>query len=169
MKTSQLLAATIGTIVLLGAGCAQNIAEEATERAIERETGGSAEVDIGDNEVSFRDEESGATATWGEDVAIPSDFPADVLVYGNAKVNAVTMSDEDGSEGAWLTLSTSDSVATVIGWYESELSSTGWTRQGSYSVQGSEMRVYEKAGATITVSAAGEEGLTTVTVIRATE
>lgn len=159
-------------LLLAGFGCSptEQLAEMAVENSINAELGGEANVDVRGNTIRFEDEATGTVSAWGEGVEIPSNFPSDVPLYSGATIMGVTVSEQEGDAGSWLSFTTKDTLAVVIEWYSATLLTDGWTSQGSYSVQGTEMRIFNKGDITLTVSAAASaavEGTTSVTIVRA--
>jgi hypothetical protein len=146
------------SIVLAGFGCGQI----ATEAIINRELGGQGNVRLNDNTVSYTGQ-NGETASYGENVTIPSDFPSDVPVYAGGTVIAVT----NAADGASLTFTTSDSIDTVMTWYDSQLSD--WTKSADLAYSGSHTVQYEKDGVQIAVNASASGDTTSVVVIRTQE
>src|SRR3989338_7755248 len=81
MKNTPLFPLSLLSLVLIGGGCFNQVADTAIERGIESETGGSVNVNTQGNRITYTDEETGGTVTAGSDIALPDDFPTDFFVY----------------------------------------------------------------------------------------
>ncbi len=94
---------TIGVVVaglvlagLVGCGAAaEKAAEEATERAIEDQTGGSAEVDLDDGSISVEGEDGGFEAGAGQ---VPDEWPDDVPLPDSLAVSGGLFSSSAGQD-----------------------------------------------------------------------
>ncbi|MBU2613711.1 hypothetical protein KJ925_04660 [Patescibacteria group bacterium] len=143
------------SLVLFGWGCnpfqsAQDkIAEKVAEGMIENATG--ADVDLEEGSVTVTDVESGMTASYGENVKLPDDFPSDVPMYPDATLTGVTFSRNDGVSG-WVTMTSSDDVSKLVAWYADEAKGKGWESDASMTVNGAEYRSWTKDAATMTVN-----------------
>ncbi len=134
-------------VVVCAVGC-KKAAEEAMEAAIESQIakeGGSANVEIGDGDASFKfeDKKSGAKMAFGKNVEMPKDFPQDIPVYKSMTLAVAHSQPEDKTfmvQGV-----TSDAVAKVAAFYAAETAKQGWTEESNME-QGDEMRavVYKK-------------------------
>ncbi|MFH1078089.1 MAG: hypothetical protein V1745_02285 [Patescibacteria group bacterium] len=135
------------SLVLFGWGCnpfqaAQDkIAEKVAEGMVENATG--ADVDLSTNSVTVTDDKTGTTASFGEDVKLPDDFPSDMPMYPGAKLTGVTLSRTDGISG-WVTMTTADEIKKVVDWFAEEMKGKGWTTESSMTVNGSEYRSWKK-------------------------
>lgn len=149
-------------VLVCAVGC-KKAAEEAMEAAIESQIakdGGSANVEIGDDDTSFKfeDKKSGAKMAFGKNVEIPKDFPQDIPVY---KSMTLAMAHSQPEDKTFMVQGiTSDAVATVAGFYAGELAKQEWTEKSNME-QGDKMRavVYAKDGRTLNlVLATTDEG-----------
>ncbi|HLD20957.1 MAG TPA: hypothetical protein VJB64_02580 [Patescibacteria group bacterium] len=155
------------SVVLIGGGCFNTVTETTIERQIESETGGSADVDIQDNAITYTDEETGGTVTTGSDISLPDDFPTDFFVYdGDITIISAANIPE---QGVSLMFSSEDSLEDIATWYEEELTSDGWTRDQGHDLQGQLVRSYVKENFRMAVSLAEDAGVTTGTIVRSEE
>jgi hypothetical protein len=149
-------------VLVCAAGC-KKAAEEAMETAIESQIakdGGSAKVEIGDDDMSFKfeDKTSGAKMAFGKSVEMPQDFPQDVPVYNPMTLSMAHSQEENKTfmvQGV-----TPDSVAKVAAFYAEETPKQGWSEETNME-QGEKMRavVYKKESRSLNlVLAATEEG-----------
>jgi hypothetical protein len=139
-------------VLVCAVGC-KKAAEEAMEAAIESQIakeGGSANVEIGDDDTSFKfeDKKSGAKMAFGKNVEMPKDFPQDIPVYKSMKLAMAHSQPEDKTfmvQGI-----TSDAVATVAAFYADELKKQEWAEDSNVE-QGDKMRVlvYKKERRTL--------------------
>lgn len=154
----------VAILPFIGGGCFQSAEESYAEQAIESQTGGSVDVNIDDDTVTYEDTQTGGSMVYGEDIDLPDDFPKDLPVYdGTITINSTLNLP---GQGVTLNFTTSDSQEDVLAWYEDTLESSGWTQQMSYNMQEQMMRAYIKDDVTINISAAHENNLTNVTILR---
>lgn len=149
-------------ILVCAAGC-KKATEEAMEAAIESQIakdGGSANVEIGEDDMSFKfeDKKSGAKMAFGKNVEMPKDFPQDVPVYKSMTLAMAHSQQEDNTfmvQGV-----TPDAVAKVAAFYAEESPKQGWEEESNME-QGDKMRAiaYKKDGRSLNlVLAATDEG-----------
>lgn len=152
------------SLILVGGGCFNAETETAIEREIESETGGSADVDVEDDAITYTDEETGATVRTGSDISLPSDFPTDFFVY-DGDISIISAANVP-NEGVSLMFSSQDSLSEVVAWYEGELTADGWVKSQGYTLQGSVMQAYTKGELMTALSLSESSGMTTGTVTR---
>lgn len=118
-----------GAVLLVGAGCAQNAAENAVEREIEEATNGQVQADIdveGDSgEITITSDDGDTVGQFGEDLELPSDLPETIPVYENATLLASTHSEENDTH--ILTFTSTDDFAEIQEYFKSEIDAEGWT------------------------------------------
>ena len=71
---------------------------------------------------------------------LPKDFPDDIAIYENAKVERST----ESNSGTSVILQTSDSVGKVTSFYNDNLKSNGWNSIQSSTIEGSSLITAEK-------------------------
>ena len=159
-KYSFLLAGTVASLLFLGLGCnpgasiSNKIGEKVAEGIINQSTGGKASVDLGKDKMVFKDNKTGSSMAYGENLTIPDDFPKDVPVYPGASVKGIVTSKEGGASYT-LTLMSKDTNAKVIAWYQDKMKSDGWTEEASMSATGYETRSYQKDSLSIGLNVIG--------------
>ncbi len=163
------IGSVLAILILAGGGCTQSLANQAVERVVENkiesESGQSVDVDFGEDSVSFSDDESGASGTFGTDVKLGDDFPSDIPLPNDISVTGVANSPD----GVWVSYTTNQSGADLQAWYEFELKADDWSLQGSFindSAGNSGTALYEKDGVSIGVITTDSDGTTTVMVTR---
>jgi hypothetical protein len=124
----------------------EKVGESMAERAIENATGGAADVDVDNENVTIKTDEGSFEA--GENVKLPDDFPSDVYVY-DGKLQGVIRTNEN--KGFTLTIETVDTVATVKAVYEEKMREAGWETAGSMDFGTSASLGGEKDGRTLSV------------------
>lgn len=123
-----LIAASLLGVGLFTSGCslldkaAQKATEKATEAIIESESG--ADVDLSDDGFTVTDEDSGDTLSFGEDVELPDDFPADVPIIDNSTIIAASSTLSRGEHTATLTVK---GFSATENFYQEALVDEGWT------------------------------------------
>lgn len=141
-------------------GCsmiAEKTAERLTEEAIEGETGN--QVDITKDGVTVEGED-GSSASVGESVEVPEDFPKDVPVYDGKLTGAFTSDDT-----FTLTLETPDSAADVVDFYAKELKDEGWTQESTMNTADGGMFSGKKGQRTVAIVANSDSGTDDATVV----
>lgn len=114
MGQRRVSAAVLAALVMAAGGCgaaAEKAAEEATERAIEDQTGGSAEVDLDGGEVSVDGEDGSFSAGTAE---VPEEWPDDIPVLDDIQVVSA-LHTNDSQAGDLTTISgTTDLTAEDV-------------------------------------------------------
>jgi len=145
---------------LMGFGCnpfqkaqdkmAETAAEKMTEGLLGKATGGKVDVDSESGGVQFKDNKTGDTFGFGDNVKIPSDFPSEVFLYDGAKPASVITSRKENTANITL-LSTDDSEKVML-WYEAKYKLSGWTEESSSAINNLEYREYTKDNKKIVLS-----------------
>lgn len=146
-------------VVFLG-GCTKKVAEKTAERAIEKNLGGQANVDLGSNQVTIETEQG--TYQGGENLSVPSNFPDDIYVIAGKVVALMNVTDDYSFS---LTVVTNQSVAEVKSDYETKLKAQGWSIDMQMDYGDSALVSASKADRTTTVSITNESEGTTVTIV----
>ncbi len=84
------------------------------------------EVKVNEGSVTVTTDDGTATLAGGEG-RLAEGFPEEFPVYDGAAVQSSTAFDGDGQAQYSAVLVTSDSMADVYAWYETQLPSSGWT------------------------------------------
>ena len=110
--------------VLALPGCkGKSAAERMAENALEKATGGKAEVDVKGETVSIKTKEGevqfGALTDW------PADLPGDIPKFEGAKVKSAVKADM-GEENGWV-INLSDVEAEAVDKYIEELKAAGFS------------------------------------------
>lgn len=142
MKKSLVSMVVVCALVAVG-GCRKpspSWAEKLAEKAIEKESGGKADVDFQNGKVSIKTKDGEMVAVTGGSAAVPADFPKDVFVPGGAKILA-SYSTPDGRS---LTMESKDSQESMVSQYEKEMKKQGWTEESRMNAGEAVIRVYKK-------------------------
>ena len=148
----------LGAVVVLSTGCgnvsekvATEVAERATEIAVEKETGEKVKLDAsGDVDIS----------------ALP-----EFLRYPGAKATSkLSMSTGEGEGTVWG-LETADSRTQVGEWYRAQLAGKGWTKISEMEAGESVMLNYQSADEKekMALVAVTEDGKTTISLTQVVE
>ena len=141
-------------LALLGAGCnpvqqaKEKIEQNVIENAVTNASGGKVKVDAGKGQVNVSD--NGTSASYGNDVVIPVDFPKEIPVYAGAKVTIVSQSQAEKT--AILGLHSDDPSDAVAKWYAKTLIDGGWKEESTMNLGEMALRTYTKGDATITAT-----------------
>lgn len=158
-----LLFPTLAVAILILAGCGKSVSqrtsEQIIEKTIEEQSGGTADVNIGDNSMKVETEQ-GKIET-GDNVKLPSDFPNDVYIIEGA-IKAV-ISDQ-ASGGQTISIETNKSVEAVAADYQDKLKADGWKITGTMNFGDSASVIAEKDDRIVSVSAGNSDGKTIVTI-----
>lgn len=154
--TKTMLVLMIAAILVLG-GCgkkndeakAKKAQEKKMEKAIEKSSGGKANVDLskGKMTIQTKEGEKMEIAGSGAGVKLPDDFPKDVLVYKGAKVDT-SLKTGDATQ---VMLSTTDATDKVAETYKAEMKKSGWEEKTSMQMPEMTMLQYAKDQRTVTV------------------
>lgn len=133
------LALCLASSLILVAGGCQKASEAAAERMMEKALG--VEVEKDGNQVVFKGKEGDLSVTSGEGTALPKNFPADVPLPEDAKVESVM---EFGGTQI-VTLSVPGTLESAIEDASERMVAQGW-EQGMRAVTGGEsgMLAYSK-------------------------
>lgn len=159
--------ALILTVSLFMFGCSK-VAEEATEKAIEKGTGEDVEVDEGGKNIKVKTEEGTVEMETGK-TELPEGFPSDFPIYEGAEVISSTKMTQEGSEGYQVVFSIDEEKSTVKEFYEKKLPEVGYPISARVE-SGEEVQFYlgeEKKGGWMFIT--GSEGKTELTVWLAIE
>ena len=119
----------LSAVLLVGAGCGQNAAENAVEREIEKATNGQVQADIdveGDSgEITITSDDGDTVGQFGENLELPSDLPNTIPVYENATVVASTHSEENDTY--IVTFSSTDDFSEIKEYFKEQIPAEGWT------------------------------------------
>jgi hypothetical protein len=144
------LCLVLSLVLVTGTGCmkcGQEVSEKMVEQAVEKATGGKADIDVGSS----------------VDLSGLPEF----LHYAGATAKASwSMSGKDGS-GTVYSFETKDPAASVIDFYKKALA--GWKNSSTMQNEKATVMVYgkedEKEFATVTVSREKDENTTSLTVM----
>jgi len=140
------------------AGCSRGSREMAIERAIEKETGVKADVDISDDGMKIKTKDGEVTITGGKAAKLPSDFPSDVYIYKGATVTTVMKL----GAGSSVTLASSDDPSSVAKAYSKEMTARGWKTGASMDMGGQRMMMFSKGKRMVTLTAGENDGATVI-------
>ncbi|NTU70655.1 MAG: hypothetical protein HGB10_02375 [Coriobacteriia bacterium] len=148
-------------------GC-QQMAQKATEAAVEKATG--VKVDTNAGTISTTDEDGNTTELSAAEGTYPDGFPSDFPQYANGKVDSGLKGSTNGEESFTVIIMTADAAADVFKWYTDELKSAGWKIDQSMDGTNSEaafasivaIKDGQKAG--ITISRAQDDPETSIMV-----
>lgn len=163
-KTIIIIVSVVIVVGLLGMFGRGFFGKNATERAIERATGGNVDVDYNGNNTATYKTNDGSVSV-GENVSLPSSWPSDVSIMRGAKINyAVSSNPSTGSDGAGVMYSTTKSASEVIAYYKIELPKQGWTIGNEVTMAGASMLSATKDKRSMSVSVGGDASGTSVTI-----
>jgi hypothetical protein len=140
------------------------VAEKIIETDLARH-GVKARLDTSEGKMTVQTKEGTVSFSGGGRVAIPSDFPKDVLVYSGAKV----LSSVTTPKGCNLTLQTKDPTDTVLNTYKRTMTAADWEEQASINQSGMSMLSYKKSKRTAVVVLTTSDNKTTIQLTAASE
>lgn len=165
MRTSLLLTSSLLSLALLTA-CGQNPAEKMMENAIEKETGGQANVDIANGTMKVQTSE-GSFEVGGN--TLPKDWPSDAPAYPGASIQYSASGMQDSGAGQGVMLTTKDSLQTVVDFYTEQMKKNGWTIEGSMNAGTTSTIAGSKDDRVFTVVASNVDGTTNITLALGTK
>ncbi len=152
--------------VLLVAGAVNKfVGKSAAERALEAATGGDVEVTENGDETTVTTDQG----TWSTSDSLPKDFPSDVPLYANAKVQGSLVSGDTASTGHYVGLETSDALAAVVVWYKKELEAKGWSTVTAAVVNEGHIFSATKDGRVLSVTISEADGSVSIGLVVATK
>ncbi len=133
-----------GLVLLAGllalAPACQKLAEKASEKmvesAFEKSNGGQAQVDLDSKSGTMKVESNdGKTQMqYGENAALPADWPAWLEQYPGSKVMLASKKEEGDKTSCVATLSTTDTPDAVVKFYEEKASAQGLKGQNKLTM-----------------------------------
>lgn len=152
----------VGLLALALCACSpgESAMENAAERAMERETGERADVDINGEKITVTTDDG--TVEMGG--SIPGDWPTDVPTYAGATVTYSAMNEADGATNAVLILSSTDSAQQIVDFYKSALTQNGWTTKNVIVSTVASGLEAEKDGRHVGIAIVGEDGSMTISI-----
>ncbi len=152
------------TLALGACGKAQDKAAEAlAEKALEASTGQKVDIDVGENgqTMTVQTEQGTLTHSSGENVPMPADFPADVVLPDDYAVMSVMTMGPASS----VVMRSRDSIAGLYAHFQQGQAGEGWKE--TLSMQGADgsMLGFEKDGRSLLVNLGhDDEGGTTISL-----
>jgi hypothetical protein len=143
---------------MLGCGekSEEKTAETIMEKAIESETGGKAEVDIKGESIHIKTKDGEMRMTSGKSVKLPSGFPEDIFIYGDADLNT----SMELPEGYNLNFQSKDDPSKISDVYLKEMTAKGWSKEMSMDMGNQKMLVFKKKERMVNVMIAPNEDMT---------
>ena len=148
-------------------GCGKTVTEKQTEKALEKQFGGNAKVDVNNDSVSVVTDQG--TFQAGGKVKLPVGFPKDVYIIDGELMTAMS----DSTSGSFqVAIKSTKSLSDAKKLYDEKLKSDGWTIKSTYDYNNTGVLISaEKDTRAISVmlgTEAGVEGLTvSLTVTKA--
>ena len=131
-------------LVLLFIGCGggsqERAAEKAAEKAIAKETGEKADVDISKDKVMIKSEGKEITIAGEGTASLPEDFPKDIYVYPGA---GIKMSGKQ-ENSFMLTLESKDDLKKVVSEYKDKMKAQEWKEKTTLDMGEQTMIEFEK-------------------------
>jgi hypothetical protein len=129
-RHKRLLALFVLALALFAMSGCQNMAEKATEAAVEKATG----VDVEKNGDSVTVKTDEGEATVSSDAKLPDDFPQDVPIYENATIETAITNKVDAGTSYLIGMKSDDDAGEVYAWYKQAFEDEGWTILSSMEV-----------------------------------
>jgi len=152
-------------VLIVGCGKAsEKVAEFAMEKAIEKDGGGKAKVDLTqDGKMTITSDKGDVQIDASGAASVPEGFPEDVMVYAGKITTAMKM-----PEGFMVTIETDDAVEKVVAAYNEAMKAKGWTQENSLALGEQTMLGYKKdARTTAVIVAINEQSKKTAIMISA--
>ncbi|MFA5926035.1 MAG: hypothetical protein WC831_03805 [Parcubacteria group bacterium] len=149
----------------------QKIGENVMEKMIEKGTGQKADVSSDGKSVSVETDSGTFSASDEGTIKLPSDFPSDVFVYGDAKITFATSTvanPADGTKASYMIgYMVNQSVSDAVNKYRKEMAKNGWIKE-TEADYGAMMISFKKgdreALVTISENQDGQKGTTGVSL-----
>lgn len=154
----------VAAMALVSSGCRranQSIAEKIMEKAIEKQNGGKASVDLSEGKVKIKTKDGEVEYAGGDSVKLPEGFPKDIYIEGGAKLKMAVRNPE----GFMVSLTTKSDAQKLFEKYSAEMKGQGWEEKTSFNAEGQRGANYEKEGrATVVMITGTGDGETQVTL-----
>ncbi len=160
-KKIWLVVILLATVAL--SGCTKKMAEKATERAIEKNTGDQVDLNFDNNQVTVETEQGSYQA--GENVTLPADWPEDIYVLEGKLVAAMKVATNNGYS---MSVVTEQSVSEIKQDYVDKLTDAGWTINMQMDYGESAALSATKDNRTVSVSVTASSDGTNVTIVTGT-
>ncbi len=126
---------------------AEKVAEQVVEKSMEAGSGGQADVDIKDGQMTVKTDKGEVNVSTGDSAKIPDSFPKDVYVPDGATV----MMAMELPEGHTVTLKVKGDPAALQESYIAKATEKGWEKKSAMDMGTMKMLGFEKEGLTLTV------------------
>lgn len=123
--------------------------------------------DLAKGNVTYTDTKTGTKVDIGGN-KVPDNFPKDFPLYPGAKVTSVLSGAQAGkANGFWLTMSTPDGVDKVTAHYKTQLESTGWSVQQTFTAGDTMTETVSKDvwGGSLSISKSSSDKETNIVII----
>ena len=128
-----ILAVLLAAGVAASMGCrraSESVAEKLMAKAIEKNGGGKADVDLSKGKMTVKTDKGEVVVTAGGGATIPADFPKDVFVAQDAKMLATTSIPGTFS----LTMESKDGAEKLMEKYVAEMKAQGWKTESTMNM-----------------------------------
>lgn len=124
MSKLGILGLCVAFLIFTGCGrkTEEQVFEKTIKKAIEKESGGSAKVDIQDETMKITTKDGEVTISGGGNAKLPDDFPSDILIYDGAKIMACMQAPG----GMSVSFTCKDAPAKVASVYRLKMKEKGW-------------------------------------------
>lgn len=130
-------------ISVLLVGCGKGPQETAPEKRAPQETGIKVKIHM--------EGEQGKTTIVGEGkVAIPPEFPADIMIYPNTEVREAIMAESGDS--CFIRLEARESREKIVSAYKERMKAEGWKETAASTSGNTVLRDYAKDKRTVTLA-----------------
>lgn len=133
----------VAVCLMAAGGCrksSESLAEKLAEKAIEKNSGGKADVDISNGKITVKTKDGEMVATSGGSATVPADFPKDVLILKDAKMLA-TIKVPDGFS---ITMESKETPENIVKKYAADMKANGWSEAVSMNTGDGMMLGYSK-------------------------
>ncbi len=166
-STALVLILVLAVVASLLSGC-QQVAQKATEAAVEKATG--VKVDTENQTITTTDKDGNTTQLSAAEGAYPDGFPSDFPEYPGGTVDSGLKGTTNGQDSFTVIIKTPDAAKDVYEWYLTELEKAGWKIEQkmdgttSESAFGSIVALKDGQKAGVTISRAADEPDTSIMV-----
>ena len=133
----------------------ENTADRLLEKAIEKQTGANASVDIANRSVKIKAKEGQLTFTAGEG-KLPINFPADIFIDKDYKIQMNLQAEK----GLSLVLESAKDLKTNMTLYKIKMKENGWSLSDESSVSGIGSITFKKKGRAVNMMFFGRDNKT---------
>jgi len=138
----------------------EKTADRILEKTIERQTGAEASVDLASRSLKLKAKEGQLTFTAGE-AELPKDFPKDIFVDKESKIEMSLKSDK----GESVIFDSPKDITSTLSSYKAKMKENGWSGGGETNVSGAGSITFKKKNRRVSLMLFGSGNRTKINLM----